>query len=315
MLLVLCIVMASSTPFFMTGRNLTNLGFQSAAVICLALGQLLVILTRGIDISVGSIVGLVVACGSVLYSHHIPAIPTILVMLAIGAMVGAVNGLLLIKGKLPHPFIATLAMLGIVRGIAFIMTSGNILPGQPPFLLALGNSQLWSIPYPTILVALLVLMTWVLTKRMLWGRWLYAIGGNPEGAMRVGIPVNQVLLSVYVLSGLFAAVAGAIVAGQIGVGDASAGLMYEMNAIAAVMIGGVSYLGGRGGVSNAVIGALTVTVITNGLQLLNVSGHWQQIAIGAVILAAVELNVVRAHFEARFRMLQAAAGEVSGASQ
>lgn len=303
-LVIIALGMSFASPYFLTGRNLTNLGFQSAALICLALGQFLAILTRGIDISVGSIVGVVVAIGSILNAHSVPALPAVLCMLMTGAVVGAVNGILLVKGRLPHAFIATLATLGIVRGLAFILTDGNILPGQPQGLQILGFWRFGPIPYCAALAALLALATWYATKRLQWGRWVYAAGGNPEGARRAGIPVDGVLLSIYVLSGLFAAIAGLIVAGQIGVGDANAGVLFELSAIAAVMIGGVSFLGGRGGVSNAVVGALTITVITNGLQLLNVSGHWQQIAIGVSILVAVQLNVMRERFESRLRIMK-----------
>jgi ribose transport system permease protein len=313
MLLVLCVVMAALSPLFLTERNVTNLGFQSAAVIALALGQLVVILTRGIDISVGSIVGLTVAAGAVLYGDHVSSVLILAAMIAIGGAVGALNGLLYVKGRLPHPFIVTLATLGIIRGVAFLLTNGNILPGQPALLETIGGGQVGAVPYATLLVVVLAFVTWTVTKRMRWGRWVYAIGGNPEGAKRVGIHVDRVLIGVYIFSGLMAGIAGVITAGQTGVGDANAGLLYELQAIAAVMIGGVSFLGGRGGVSNAIVGALTVTVIHNGLNLLNVSGYWEEIAIGVIILVAVELNVLRGHFETQFRVRQAAAVEPSGA--
>ncbi|MBS1679753.1 MAG: ABC transporter permease [Actinobacteria bacterium] len=305
MLVALVIVMAFLTPLFLTERNLTNIGFQVCAIGCLALGEAVVILTRGIDISVGSIIGIVVASSSVLYLHGWDPIFVILAVLGIGMCVGLANGALYVKGRLPHPFIVTLATLGVVRGLAFLITGGNIKPGQPAALETLGNGQVGPIPYAALLLAGLAIATWVFTKRMKWGRWIYAIGGNPEGAKRVGIPVDAVLISVYIFSGLLAAIAGLITAGQIGVGDANAGNLYELNAIAAVMIGGLSYLGGRGGVSNAIVGALTVTVITNGLQLLSVSGYWVEIVTGLVIIAAVELNVLREHIEDRFRLVQA----------
>ena len=314
MLLVLCAVMASLTPLFLTGRNLTNLGYQSTATVCLALGQLVVILTRGIDISVGSIVGLVVVAGSILYADHLPVGLIILAMLALGAGAGAANGLLLVKGRLTHPFIVTLATLGIIEGIAFLWSGGVVLSGQPPLFYTLGEGKIRPVPWATILAIALAGLTWIVTKRMQWGRWIYAIGGNPEGAKRVGIPVGAVLVSVYVFSGVMAAFAGVVTAGQIGVGDANAGALFELNAIAAVMIGGASFLGGRGSVSNAVVGAITVTVITNGLELQNISGNWQEIAIGGIILVAVEVNVLRDYLEGRFRLMQAAAADHGGAS-
>ena len=306
MLLVLCLVMGALTSLFFTGRNLTNLGFQAAPIACLALGQLLPVLTGGIDVSVASTVGLVVATGSILTGDHIPGSLVILALLAEGALVGLANGVLFVKGRLPHPLIATLATLGIVQGVALLLTGGNVLNGQPQALNTLGIGQVGPVPDATILIAILAVLTWVATKRLRWGRWIYAIGGNAEGAKQVGIPVNRVLISVYVWSGAMAAVAGLIVAGESGTGDATAGTAFLITAIAAVMIGGVSYLGGRGGMSNAIVGALTVTVITNGLDLLNVNNNWQQIATGGLIVAAVELNVIRDAIEARFRTRQAA---------
>jgi ribose transport system permease protein len=312
MLVVLCIAISSATSLFLTGRNLTNLGFQAAAIVCLALGQLLPILTGGVDISVASTIGLVVAAGSLLYGDHIAGGAIVVTLLAIGATVGAANGLLFVKGRLPHPLIVTLATLGIVQGLALLLTGGNIPAGQPAIINTLGIGQVGPVPDAALLAAGLAFMAWVATKRMRWGRWIYAIGGNPEGARQVGIPVGRVLVSVYVWSGIMAAVAGLIVAGQSGTGDATAGSGFEVNAIAAVMIGGVSFLGGRGGVSNAIVGGLTVTVITNGLSLLNVNSYWQQIANGALIVAAVELNVLRSHVETRFRTLHAAVTDATG---
>lgn len=306
--LVLAIIaMALLSPLFLTERNMTNLGLQSAVVIALALGQLLVVLTGGIDISVGSVIGLTSAAAALLYADGWAGLTIVIAVLLIGCAVGSVNGILFVKGRLPHPLVATLATLGIVRGIAFLTTGGDILAGQPPIVETLGAGLIGPIPVPTIVVAVLAFLTWVLLRRMQWGRWVYAIGGNPEAAKRSGIPVDRVLISVYLLCGLAAAVAGLIVGGRTGVGDANAGEFALFDAVTAVLIGGVAVLGGRGSVSNALVGAMTVAVIQNGLNLLGVTAFWELIAVGMMLIVAVELNMYRGYLEGRFRVIQTAA--------
>jgi ribose transport system permease protein len=306
-LLAAILAMALLTPLFLTERNMTNLGLQSAVVIALALGQLLVVLTGGIDISVGSVIGLTSAAAALLYGDGWAGLTIVVAVLLIGCAVGSVNGILFVKGRLPHPLVATLATLGIVRGVAFLTTDGEILTGQAPLVEELGAGLVGSVPVPTIVVAVLAFLTWVLLRRMKWGRWVYAIGGNPEAAKRSGIPVDRVLISVYLLCGLAAAVAGLIVAGRTGVGDANAGELALFDAVTAVLIGGVAVLGGRGSVSNALVGAMTVAVIQNGLNLLGVTAFWELIAVGTMLILAVELNMFRGYLEGRFRVMQTAA--------
>ncbi len=306
-LIVAIVVMAALSPLFLTERNMTNLGLQSAVVITLALGQLLVVLTGGIDISVGSVIGLTSAAAALLYGDGWAGLTIVVAVLLIGCAVGSVNGILFVKGRLPHPLVATLATLGIVRGIAFLTTDGEILTGQAPLVEKLGAGLIGSIPVPTLVVAVLAFLTWVMLRRMQWGRWVYAIGGNPEAAKRSGIPVDRVLISVYMLCGLAAAVAGIIVAGRTGIGDANSGELALFDAVTAVLIGGVAVLGGRGSVSNALVGAMTVAVIQNGLNLLGVTAFWELIAVGTMLILAVELNMFRGYLEGRFRVIQTAA--------
>lgn len=307
MLLAIGIGMAVASPYFLTERNLTNLAIQSSPIVALAVGQFLVILTRGIDISVGSVIGLVCALGGVMFEDGRGSILTLLVMIMAAGAVGLANGMLFVKGRLPHAFIATLATYGIARGLALLLTDGEIIPGQNSLVQDIGQGLVGPVPVPALVVAGLVALIWILTRRLQWGRWIYAIGGDPEAARRVGIPVDRVLISVYVLCGVAAGVAGIITAGRTGVGDASAGQLAELDSIAAVMIGGVSFLGGRGAVLNAVVGALTVATIRNGLNLQGVTAFWELVAIGGIIIVAVELNVIREHLEERFRVLQATA--------
>ena len=299
-LAVLCVAMAALSPFFLTGRNLTNLGFQASFVAVLALGQLLVIITRGIDLSVGSVVGLagVVAASA--------GGPVLAVFAATGLAVGLANGAVLVWGRVMNPFIVTLGMLGIARGLALVISDGQTRTGLPPVVDTLGSDTLAGIPIPVLLVAALALGVGALLGRTQWGRWIYAVGGNPDAARRAGIPADVVLLSVYALCGLLAGIAAILVAGRTDSASPQAGQLLELDSITAVIIGGASFLGGRGRVTNVLAGALIIGVIRNGLDLLGVSPFWQLIAIGALVILSLELDVLRARLEDRLRARAAA---------
>jgi ribose transport system permease protein len=228
--------------------------------------------------------------------------------------VGVVNGVILVKGRLPHPFIATLATLSIAAGAALYLAGGSTIIGAPNLVNTLGGHRLTAIPgagqvgwvpYAGFVVLVVALLCWVLLRKLVWGRWIYAVGGSPEAAVRTGVPVNGVLISVYVLSGLSGAIGGFLFVGSANAGSPFTGVGLELSAIAAVIVGGGSFLGGRGSVLNALTGALILAVMHNGLNLLGFDPNWQYVATGVVILIAVELDVVRAYFENRFRNLQA----------
>jgi len=305
MLVVVVTIISFLSPVFLTTRNVGNVLGQTAAIAVLALAQLLVILTRGIDLSVGSTLALSAVVGAMVFESVQSGPVVILAMLATGTAVGAVNGALYVYGRLPHPFIVTLATLSAARGLALWLSGGQPHRGMPDVVQTLGGGLLGWLPYSTFLVAGLALLTLLLTTRLVWGRWIYAVGGNPEGARRAAIPVKGVLISVYVLSGLAAGVAGVITAGRLNAGSPTFGELAELDAIAAVVIGGASFLGGRGNVANALVGALMIGVIRNGMNLLNVDAFLQPIVIGVVILIAVELDVIRGRLEERFRVIQA----------
>ncbi len=296
-LLVVGAAMAVLSPYFLTGRNLANLGFQASFVAVLALGQLLVILTRGIDLSVGAVVGLagVVAAGA-----HGGAAALALFALT-GLAVGFANGAVLVYGRVMNPFIVTLGTLGIARGLALVISDGQTKTGLPPIISTLGSDSVAGIPIPVVVVAGLALTVGVLLGRTQWGRWIYAVGGNPDAAERAGIPTGRVLLSAYVLCGLLAGVAAILVAGRTDSASPQAGQLLELDSITAVIIGGASFLGGRGRVSNVLAGALIIGVIRNGLDLLGVSPFWQLIAIGVLVIASLELDVLRGRLESRLR--------------
>lgn len=302
-LLVLAVAMTVLSPFFLTQRNLTNLGFQTSIVAVLALGQLLVILTRGIDLSVGAVVALSGVLGGVVAGGTLGGggAAVVAAMCLAGLAVGAVNGLVLVKGRIMNPFIVTLGTLSIVRGIALVVSDAETVTGLPEAVSTLGTGRLGPLPVPAVLVAVLAALAWILLTRTQWGRWIYAVGGNPEAARRMGLPVDRVLLSVYVLCGLAAGIAGLLVAGRTNAGSPNAGQLLELDAITAVIIGGASFFGGRGSVGNVVAGALIIGVIRNGLNLLDVTPFWQLIAIGTLVILSLELDVLRGHLEQRLR--------------
>jgi ribose transport system permease protein len=305
-LLVLAVILSLAVPVFMTPRNLGNVLAQTAVIATVAMGQHLVILTRGIDLSVGSNLALASVIGALTYKAVDSSFLVILAMVATGALVGAVNGLVYVFGRLPHPFIITLATLSIAKGLALQLSEGRALPGMPDAVAFIGHESIGWLPVSAFIVAALALGLFVLTKFMVWGNWAYALGGNPEAARRTGIPVRGVLVSVYVISGLTAGIGAVILAGRTNAGSPLFGNLLELDTIAAVIIGGASFLGGRGHLGHALVGALMIGVIRNALNLLNVGIFLQLIVIGVVIVIAVQADVLRNYLEERFRVLQAA---------
>jgi ribose transport system permease protein len=308
MLVVLVIVLKFLSVKFLTSQNIGNVLSQTAIIALLAVGMLLVILTRGIDLSVGSTIALASVVGAMAFHHVHSGFLIILIMLGVGLAVGLANGLVYVYGKIPHPFIVTLAALSIVRGLALWLTKGQPQEGMPAIVQDIGGGRIGWLPKSAFVVAGVALLAAFVCTRVVWGRWVYAVGGNPEAARRTGIPVRGVLVSVYAISGLCAGVAALVSAGRLNAGTPTSGDLAELDAIAAVVIGGASFLGGRGNVGNAIIGALMIGVIRNGMNLLNINAYLQPIVIGVVILLAVELDVVRGQIENKFRTLEAARG-------
>lgn len=307
MLLVLVIVMSLLSPVFLSGRNLGNIGLESAVVALLALGQLMVIITAGIDLSVGSVIAFASIMGA-LWVRDVGLVEGWLVipsMMLGGALAGAVSGTLFVKGKLPHPFLATLAMMMIARGAALLISEGRPITGMPEAVQQIGSQRVFGVPVAVLVLLFFAVLVHILLTRVTWGQWIYAVGANKEGAKRVGIPVDRVLISVYVMSGFFAGTAAVVVSGQTNSAYPTAGMLLELSSIAAVIIGGASFFGGRGTVFGAMVGALILGVIQNGLNLLNVNPSWQYIALGVVVILAVELDVVRQRLETRMKSAQA----------
>jgi ribose transport system permease protein len=304
-LLLLIVAVSLTTPIFLTSRNIGNVFSQTSVIAVVALGQLLVIVTRGIDLSVGSTIALSGVVGAVVFQHTESSAVVIAAILGTGVAVGLVNGLVYVYGRVPHPFIVTLATLSIVRGIALWVSDGTLVPNMPPLVQTLGGGTIGWLPYSIFVVAGLALCALVLTTWLVWGRWLYAVGGNPEAARRSSIPTRRVLVTVYVLSGLAAGVGGLLTAGLIDGGSPTAGDLAELDSIAAVIIGGAAFAGGRGNVGNALVGAFTIGVIRNALNLHNVDPFYQLMAIGVIVLIAVEADVLRGYIEGRVRVAQA----------
>ena len=306
-LILLAIIVSLLTPNFLKPINLGNIIAQIAVIATVAIGQHLVILTRGIDLSVGSNLALATVMGGLVFRMTDSATAVMLAMLLSGTAIGAINGLVYVFGRLPHPFIITLATLSICRGLALEFSIGHTtMRGMPDAIAALGGSSYFGVPNSFFVVLAVVLVAAVLTRYMVWGRWLYAVGGDPQAARGMGIPVRGVLVSAYVISGLSAGIGAILLSGRTGASSPLYGDLLELDTIAAVIIGGASFLGGRGHIGHALVGALMIGVIRNALNLLNVDVFFQMIAIGLIIVIAVEADVLRNRLEAQARALQAA---------
>jgi ribose transport system permease protein len=306
-LMLLVVVISLLTPHFFRPGNISNIMSQTAVIAIVAIGQHLVILTRGIDLSVGANLALATVIGGLLYRVVDSAELVMLAMLLSGAAVGAINGLVYVFGRLPHPFIITLAMLSICRGLALELAIGHTtMRGMPETIAAIGGGTSFGIPNSFFVVFGVAMLVLVMAKAMVWGRWIYAVGGKPEAAVQMGIPVKWVLISTYIISGLCCGVGAIVLAGRTEASSPLYGNLLELDTIAAVIIGGASFLGGRGHIGHALIGAVMIGVIRNALNLLNVDIFFQMIAIGLIIVVAVEADVLRNHLEARVRVMQAA---------
>lgn len=293
-LILLMVALSILSDKFFTLNNMMNIARQSSINALLAIGMLLPILTAGIDLSVGSILAVsIMIMGIVSVNLQMGTVAGIVTCLVVGAGFGLINGLLLTKLRLPHPFIATLGTMNIARGIALIVTAAAPIAGFTYGIQFLGNAFLGVIPISFLLVIVVYIIFHIFLTRTQTGRYIYAIGGNKEAARLSGINVDRVLIIVYTLSGLMAGLAGLIMVGRVNSAFPLAGMSYELDAIAAVIIGGASFLGGVGTVGGTLIGALIIAILRNGLNLLNVSADFQMAIIGLVIIAAVYVDVLR----------------------
>ena len=290
-LFVLGLALFIATPDFLTGPNLLNIGIQASVIAVLAFGLTFVIVAAGIDLSVGSVAALSAMGSAWMFSQgSMPGWIALIGGLLIGALSGAVSGFALAYGKLPS-FIATLAMLSVARGLTLVISDGRPI-GTAPEVSFLGGN-IGPVPMPIIVLVIAGAVAAFILNFTVMGRYMYAVGGNTEAARLSGVPVRKVLVTVFALSGLFAGLAGLLLSGRLDSAQPQAAAGYELDAIAAVVIGGASLAGGVGRISGTLVGALVLVVIRNGLNLLNVSSFWQQVVIGLVIAVAVGIDSLR----------------------
>ena len=297
-LLVLFGALMLSSDQFLTADNLANLARQVAIFGIIAVGQLLVILTAGIDLSVGSVLGLAGCVTAELLYHGVPIVIGILGGLALAVVAGLINGALVAYAGLP-PFIVTLGMLGIARGVVLVFTNANTIQPLPNAFSDLANGTIVGVPNLLWLFVIVAVVAAFVLRRTVFGRYIYAIGSNPESARLAGVPVKRVLVAVYAIAGLLAGVGGVLFTSRLNAGIPTAGTGYELNAIAACVIGGASLFGAKGGAFGAAAGALIVATLNNGGNLLAINSFYLQIIIGLLILVAVFFDQFQGRMAAR----------------
>lgn len=299
--LLLAIVLSLSNEYFLTAGNISNVLLQTSINGILAIGMTFVILTRGIDLSVGSVVALTgivsasfattSATAGIVGAPYTPwlAYPVgILVGIACGALVGVIVS----RFSVPS-FVATLGMLSAARGMTLIYGGGKPVPALTPDFRWIGTGDVFGIPMPVVLFAMVFMASWWILNRTRFGRYIYAVGGNPHAANTSGINVTRLRFAVYVISGGLAGLAGIVLTARTGSALPQAGIAYELDAIAAVVIGGTSLAGGVGRITGTLIGALIIGVMNNGLDLMGIQSYYQQVLKGALIVGAVMLDQKR----------------------
>ena len=291
-LVAIVVLITIFTPTFATQKNLYLVSRQIAYTAIIALGVFFVILTSGIDLSVGSVVGLSgVMCGLALATGMHPLL-AVAVGLLTGAAAGAVNGAIVSYIGVT-PFIVTLGMLGMARGMVYALTKGDSIRDIPESFIAVGIGDVLHIPVPVIVLLVMAGVSFLVLKYTVFGRRVFAVGGNEEATELSGINVKLVKFSTYIISGVYASITGILYVARFRSAQASAGMGEELDAIAAAVIGGTSLMGGEGSVLGVLIGAMIMGVVRNGLVLLKVSTYWQQLIIGAIIVLAAILDVIR----------------------
>jgi len=290
------IIFSQLSPYFFTSENILNVSLQLSITAIIAAGMTFVILTSGIDLSVGALVAFTgVVCAS-LAKISLPifvSLPLAIVAgLVIGALSGAFAGICVTRFSIT-PFIATLALMTIFRGAAYIFTDGRPIWELPPQFSQLAGGRVFGVPYPTLIMVIVFAAAYVILEKTRFGRHVYAVGGNKEAARLAGIDTNRVLIGVYVLCGVLTSLSGILLASRVNSGQPNAGLMYELDVIAAVVVGGTSLSGGRGTIVGTLLGAVLIGILRNGLNLLDVNSYVQQVVVGFVILVTVMIDQAR----------------------
>jgi ribose transport system permease protein len=295
-LIFIVVIMSIASPYFMTEDNIFNVLRGMSTIGLIAIGQTMVIITGGIDLSVGSLM----AVSSMLMArlitvHSQNALLAVICGLLFGLLLGTVSGISITRFKI-NPFITTLGMLSIGRGLTYLLATGikgsvaSNIPMQNESIIFLGSGYLGPVPFSVMLLLLLVILTTIFLKRTVPGRYIYAVGSNERSARLSGVPVNRIRTFVYAISGFFSALAGIILTGRLQTAATNIGIGYELDVIAAVVIGGASLHGGEGTVIGAIIGATIMAIVRNAFVLLHIPNHFQTITIGVVIVLAVGLD-------------------------
>ena len=288
-LILIVVVFASLSPVFLTAPNLINILQQSSINAAIALGMTLVIISGGIDLSVGPTAALSAVIGASLMVAGVPVPLAIMASLGVGVMCGLFNGVLVAYAGL-QPFIVTLGGLSLYRALALIYTGGNPIFGIPPEFRALTNGNVAGVPNSVIVVGIIALILWVVLNKTPLGEYILAVGGNEEAARIAGVPVARTKVATFVISGSLASVAALILVGRLGAAEPTIGNLWELDAIAAAAIGGASLMGGKGSIVGTLIGAIILGALRNGLTLMNVQAFYQLLATGIIIIVAMLID-------------------------
>jgi ribose transport system permease protein len=291
-LIALCVILSIVAPRFLTLRNVTNVVRQFSVIAIMSVGMTYVIITAGIDLSVGSIIALSGCMTAWFLVEGYPIWLSVLIGLALGALTGIVNGLLIVKVRLA-PFIATLGTMGIARGLVLALTMGYPIQPFPEAFEVIGRGYLGPIPIPVVIMTVVVIAGHIFLSRTTIGRYIYYVGSNPTAARLSGLNVGRILILVYTVAGLLSGLAAVVLVSRLTSAQSNMGTGWELDAIAAVVIGGTSLAGGEGSVLGSLIGAALMGVIKNALILLGVNVYWQSVVIGIVIVLAVALDAWR----------------------
>lgn len=291
-LLLICLVFALGSSDFLTTSNLLNVALQTSIIAIVAIGMTFTILTAGIDLSVGSVMALAGAVAAGLaVRQDLDTFTAIGLALLLGMVIGAINGLMIVKGGIP-PFVATLAMLAMARGLTLVYTDGRPIAGLDEIFIFLGTGQVMGIPVPVIIMVVTAIIAHIVTRYTRFGLHVYATGGNEEPTRLAGISTDRVKLSVYIISGFTAALGGILLTARLWSAQPNAAVGWELDAIAAPVLGGTSLFGGVGSIGGTLVGAFIIGVLSNGLNLMGVPSYYQQVIKGVVFILAVSLDIL-----------------------
>ncbi len=287
----ICLLYAIFAPGFFSLANLLNIGVQAAPLLIIAIGVTLVILTEGIDLSVGNVLSLSGVCFALLLQQGVPFACNVVISVAVGGVCGLCNGFLIAKGKLP-PFIVTLGVGSVVTGVGLVLTEGTSISARSPELAFIASGEILGIHVPILIAILTFAVIWVLVYQTPFGRNVFGLGGNAEALRLAGVKITRAQIGVYAVAGLLAGISGILVASRTASGHIGAGLGWDFDAVAAAIIGGTSFEEGKGGIANTVLGVVLIAVLRNGLNVAGIHNMYQFAIIGFVVLGAIILDTV-----------------------